>query len=113
MRVSLSGYGKSVYVQHPNGTTTVYAHLKKLASPFEKLLKDIQYQRQSYTVQFYPKGDDWQVDTGALLGYSGNTGGSLGPHLHFEVRDRSLRIHFILLTIGRLVCIKSRRPHPK
>lgn len=87
VRVSLSGYGKSLYIEHPNGTTTVYAHLKKLAPPFEKLLKEVQYQNESYTVQFYPKGDSWKVETGMVIGYSGNTGGSLGPHLHFEVRD--------------------------
>ena len=89
IKVSTSGYGKAIYIQHYDGTTSVYAHLKKFAPKIETYLKEKQYEKESYTIQLFPKSEELQVTTGELIGYSGNSGGSYGPHLHFEVRNSS------------------------
>lgn len=86
IRVSTSGYGKALYIQHFDGTTSVYAHLKKFAPKIEAFIKEKQYEKESYTVQVFPKSDELKIEAGELIGYSGNTGGSYGPHLHFELR---------------------------
>ena len=87
IRVSTSGYGKAIYVDHLNGLTSVYAHLKEFSPKIQEYIKGQQYLRKSYNIQKFFNVGDLDIDKGELIGYSGNTGGSSGPHLHFEIRD--------------------------
>ena len=91
IKVSTYGYGKALYITHPNGYTTVYAHLQKFAPEIEQYVKKRQYELESFEVEFFPNAQELLVEKGALVAYSGNSGGSYAPHLHFEIRDKEER----------------------
>lgn len=91
IKVSHYGYGKALYITHPNGYTTVYAHLQKFAPEIEAYVKKLQYKKESYEVEAFPSAETLPVKKDSLVAYSGNSGGSGGPHLHFEIRDNAER----------------------
>ena len=85
--VSPSGFGKALYIQHPNGTTSVYAHLQKFEDSIDRYIKEKQYEKQSFRVDLPVPHFLFPVKKGDEIGKSGNSGSSGGPHVHFEIRD--------------------------
>ncbi|AXT20215.1 M23 family metallopeptidase [Flavobacteriaceae bacterium AU392] len=91
IKISHWGYGKALYVTHPNGYVSVYAHLQKFSPKIEAFIKQQQYKKETFEIELFPAPETLSVSTNEVIAFSGNTGGSSAPHLHFELRDKNER----------------------
>jgi hypothetical protein len=100
--VSPGGFGKALYIRHPSGYSTVYGHLDRFIPEIEEYVKNQQYERKSFQVTLFPPVEKFTVKQGDLIAYSGNSGASGGPHLHYEIRlaDSEKPVNPLLFDFG-------------
>lgn len=98
LNISPTGYGNALYITHNDGSQAVYGHLDRFEPSIAEYVKREQYKRKSFSVDLFPDAGEFPVSTGEKVAFSGNSGSSGGPHLHFEIRDAAARP----LNIGQL-----------
>lgn len=100
IKISATGYGNALYIDHPNGLTTVYAHLNKFDDTFDEFVEKCQYALEQFEFDTTLSADLFPIIQGQVIGIMGNSGRSYGPHLHFEIRETESEIPYNPLSRG-------------